>query len=37
LRAGKADFAPIVGIALAFLIAEAGERGLVFLYGRLLL
>jgi hypothetical protein len=37
LRVGKADFTPIVGIALAFLIAEGGEHGLVFLYSRLLL
>lgn len=27
LRVGKADFAPIVGIALVFLIAEFAERG----------
>jgi uncharacterized protein YggT (Ycf19 family) len=37
LRAGKVDFAPVVGIALVFLIAEAAGRGLVFLYARLML
>jgi hypothetical protein len=35
LRAGKADFAPVVGIALAFLFAELAGRGLVWLYARL--
>jgi uncharacterized protein YggT (Ycf19 family) len=35
LRAGKADFAPVVGIALVFLLAGLGERGLTFIYGRL--
>jgi uncharacterized protein YggT (Ycf19 family) len=35
LRAGKADFTPVVGIALVFLIAGLVERGLTFLYGRL--
>ena len=35
LRAGKADFAPIVGIALAFLLAGAAGRALLFLFGRL--
>jgi len=35
LRAGNADFAPIVGIALAFLFAELAGRGLVWLYSRL--
>jgi len=35
LRAGKADFAPVVGIALVFLAAEVMERGLVYLYARL--
>jgi uncharacterized protein YggT (Ycf19 family) len=37
LRAGKADFAPVVGIALAFLIAELAGRGLAAIYSRLLL
>ena len=35
LRAGKADFAPVVGIALAFLFAELAGRGLAWLYARL--
>ena len=35
LRAGKADFAPVVGIALVFLLAEVAGRLLIFLYGRL--
>jgi uncharacterized protein YggT (Ycf19 family) len=35
LRAGKADFAPVVGIALAFLIAELAGRGLAAIYARL--
>jgi len=35
LRAGKADFAPVVGIAIVFLLAEAAGRGLVWLYARL--
>jgi uncharacterized protein YggT (Ycf19 family) len=35
LRAGKADFTPVVGIALVFLIAELAERGLSSLYLRL--
>jgi len=35
LRAGKVDFAPVVGIALVFLAAELAGRGLFFLYGRL--
>ena len=35
LRAGKADFAPVVGIALVFLAAEFLERSLVYLYARL--
>jgi hypothetical protein len=35
LRAGKVDFAPVVGIALVFLAAELAGRGLVSLYGRL--
>jgi len=37
LRAGKADFAPIVGIALLFLLAELAGRLLALLYGRLAL
>jgi uncharacterized protein YggT (Ycf19 family) len=35
LRAGKADFAPVVGIVLVFLFAELAERGLAVLYARL--
>ena len=35
LRAGKADFAPVVGIALVFLLAELAGRALTLLYGRL--
>jgi uncharacterized protein YggT (Ycf19 family) len=35
LRAGKADFAPVMGIALLLLAAELAERGLVYLYARL--
>ena len=35
LQAGKADFAPVVGIALVFLAAELAGRGLVLLYGKL--
>jgi hypothetical protein len=35
LRIGKADFAPVVGIALVFLLAEAAGRGLVFLYAKM--
>jgi uncharacterized protein YggT (Ycf19 family) len=35
LRAGKVDFAPVVGIVLVFLAAELAGRGLVSLYGRL--
>jgi uncharacterized protein YggT (Ycf19 family) len=35
LRAGKVDFAPVVGIALVFLVAELAGRGLVLLYGKL--
>jgi len=35
LQAGKADFAPVVGLALVFLAAELAGRGLFFLYGRL--
>jgi uncharacterized protein YggT (Ycf19 family) len=32
LRAGKADFAPVVGIVIVFLTAELAERGLIWLY-----
>ena len=32
LRAGKVDFAPVLGIALVFLLAELAERGLTALY-----
>jgi uncharacterized protein YggT (Ycf19 family) len=35
LRVGKVSFAPVVGIALVFLIAEFAGRGLRFLYARL--
>jgi uncharacterized protein YggT (Ycf19 family) len=35
LRAGRLDFAPVVGIALVFLAAELAQRGLVLLYARL--
>jgi uncharacterized protein YggT (Ycf19 family) len=35
LQVGKVDFAPVVGIALVFLVAELAGRGLVLLYGRL--
>ena len=34
LRAGKADFAPVVGIALVFLLAELAGRALMYIYGR---
>jgi uncharacterized protein YggT (Ycf19 family) len=35
LQVGKADFTPVVGIVLVFLIAELAERGLAALYLRL--
>lgn len=35
LCVGKADFAPVAGIALVFLAAELLERGLVYLYAHL--
>ena len=35
LRAGKVDFAPLVGIAIVFFAAELAARGLVWLYARL--
>jgi uncharacterized protein YggT (Ycf19 family) len=35
LRAGKADFTPVVGMILVFLFAELAERGLTALYLRL--
>jgi uncharacterized protein YggT (Ycf19 family) len=35
LRAGKADFTPVVGMVLVFLFAELAERGLAALYLRL--
>jgi len=35
LRAGKADFAPVVGMVLVFLFAELAKRGLAALYVRL--
>jgi uncharacterized protein YggT (Ycf19 family) len=35
LRAGRADFAPVIGIALVILLAEAAQRGLVYFYSHL--
>jgi uncharacterized protein YggT (Ycf19 family) len=35
LRLGKVDFAPVVGIALIFLLAEGLERGLILVFKRL--
>lgn len=35
LRVGKISFAPILGIALVFLIAEGAGRGLGWIYGKL--
>jgi len=35
LRAGRADFAPVAGIALVFLLAGLAGRFLVYIYGRL--
>jgi uncharacterized protein YggT (Ycf19 family) len=35
LRAGRADFAPVAGIALVFLLAGLAGRVLVYVYGRL--
>jgi uncharacterized protein YggT (Ycf19 family) len=35
LRAGKADFAPVVGIALVFLLAGLAGHALILIYGRL--
>jgi len=35
LRVGKVDLAPVVGIALVFLLAGLAERGLIFIYARL--
>ena len=35
LRAGKVDFAPVVGIVIVFLAGGLAERGLVWLYTRL--
>ncbi len=35
LRAGRVDFAPVVGIAIVFFAAELATRGLVWLYARL--
>ncbi|MDD5141150.1 MAG: YggT family protein [Verrucomicrobiales bacterium] len=35
LRAGRADFAPVVGIVLVFFAGELLERSLVYLYARL--
>jgi uncharacterized protein YggT (Ycf19 family) len=35
LRAGRVDFAPVVGIAIIFFAAELAEHALVWLYARL--
>jgi uncharacterized protein YggT (Ycf19 family) len=35
LRLGKVDFAPVVGIAILFLLAEGIERGLILTFKRL--
>jgi len=35
LRAGRADFAPVAGIALVFLLAELAGHALIFVYARL--
>jgi uncharacterized protein YggT (Ycf19 family) len=35
LRIAKVDFAPVVGIALVFLVSEFAQRGLTALYSRL--
>jgi uncharacterized protein YggT (Ycf19 family) len=35
LRAGRVDFAPVVGIALVFLLAELARHGLAYIYGQL--
>ncbi len=35
LRAGKVNFAPVIGIAIIFFAAELAERGLAWLYARL--
>ena len=35
LRAGRVDFAPVVGMAILFFAAELAERGLVWLYAQL--
>jgi uncharacterized protein YggT (Ycf19 family) len=35
LRAGKADFAPVVGIAVVFLLAGLAGHALILIYGRL--
>jgi uncharacterized protein YggT (Ycf19 family) len=35
LRAGRADFAPVVGLAIAFLVAGQAEKWLGWLYERL--
>jgi uncharacterized protein YggT (Ycf19 family) len=35
LRAGRVDFAPVIGIAIIFFTAELAQRGLVWLYARL--
>jgi uncharacterized protein YggT (Ycf19 family) len=35
LRAGRVDFAPVVGIAVIFFAAELAERALIWLYARL--
>jgi uncharacterized protein YggT (Ycf19 family) len=35
LRAGRVDFAPVVGMVLVFLLAGLAERGLTFIYRRM--
>jgi uncharacterized protein YggT (Ycf19 family) len=35
LRAGKVDFAPVLGIAAVFFLAELAERLLIYGCGRL--
>jgi uncharacterized protein YggT (Ycf19 family) len=35
LRMGRVDFAPVLGLALVFVLAEFGSRGLTQLYARL--
>jgi uncharacterized protein YggT (Ycf19 family) len=35
LRLGRADFTPVVGIVLVFLLAGLAEKGLIFIYRRM--